>query len=126
MKRGLFDFWDSDSETTTTEAPDPRAPTTSGPLDEFLGLFRNDEEATTPKDDRYHQSDESPEDETTNQEDLDMDLTDGSGSNRDYEPTDEKSPYCELRVFIFFPIVSIHWIDHSIPLQFSSADIQAQ
>lgn len=102
MKRGLFDWdWGDDSKTEapTTQSSNTEASTT--PFNIF-GLFGNDETPTTPKDDGYHQNDASPEEETTNQEDLDIDLTDGSGSSRDDEPTtDAKSQFCELRVFIF-------------------------
>lgn len=101
MKRGFFDFFDSNSETTeapaTTQTPNEEAPTTPYSIFDPFGLFDNKEEATTPRDDRYHQNDGSPEEEeTTNQDDLDIDLTDGSGSSRDDEPTDTKSQFCEL------------------------------
>lgn len=96
MKRGFFEFFDSDdsetTETPTTQASNTQAPTTSGPFDVFGNFFGNGE--TTPKDDRHHQNDGSTEDETT--EDLDIDSNEGSGSSRYDEPTDTKSPFCEL------------------------------
>lgn len=106
MKRGLFDWIggdESENEVETTEASTTESPTTKA-FDWLDPLgWNSDEKATTvpPREDHYHQNDGSPEEETTNQEDLDLDSAEGSGSSRDYDPTDTFSQYCELHILDF-------------------------
>lgn len=98
--------WEDESASETTEEPTTKEPTTASSFNLFNPFgFNNDEKVTTqsPEEDYHHQSDESTEDENLiNQEELDIDLTEGSGSSKDDEVGDIESQYCKLHIFRLF------------------------
>lgn len=95
-KRIKRDFWDlfntakdsnEDDQTNSNEKTTTIPPETEDPT-EFI--------------DHRSQNDGSVEDEnTTNEDDLDIDLTDeGSGSDKNVEPADIYSEFCELQILL--------------------------
>lgn len=97
-KRGFWPWESDDTETTTTEEPTTKS--SFNWLDPF-GLS-TDESSTTqsPEYDNRHQNDGSTEDELEgNQEDLDIDPEEGSGSSRYDEAGDTESRFCKLHTF---------------------------
>lgn len=104
IKRGFWDFLDT-SETTE----EVTTSTTSKPLFNIFDSFgSNNDEKTTAKPTREENSEElnrsqndvSAEDGNSGTEDdLDVDLPEGSGSNKIDESEDKYSPYCELNSF---------------------------
>lgn len=100
IKRGFWP-WENDNESETTETT-----TTAKSLFDFDLFGSNNDEKTTAttkssKEDDRSQNDGSVEDENViNQDDLDTDLIEGSGSSKNYEAEDTDSPYCKLNILI--------------------------